>query len=180
MPPKVQPKTYILSVKTHKVTFFITASQTSTIASLKAEVLSALQAPVLTSPTPAPFSGTAAMDVDDAEEWKVPTVSSEDEFELCRAIKDKGKPSGRYERMEGRTTIKASFVNWDMVFVQFKDTEKGIFHPVKVSLPSMLEDDEDEQPEAPPPPPPPQDEAEMSAVRKGKRKARSDSPPLDD
>lgn len=149
------------------------------------------------------------MNVDDAEEWEVPTISSEDEFELCRAIKDKGKPTGRYERMEGRTTVKASLVNWDMVFVQFKDMEKGewciasfvllgqsyklysletyapyatllgIFHPVKVSIPSMLEDDEDEQPEAPPQPPPPEDEAGMSAVRKGKRKARSDSPPLD-
>lgn len=152
------------------------------------------------------------MDVDDAEEWEVPKVESEDEFELCRAIKDKGRWSGKFERMEGRTTVKSSLSNWETVFVQFKDMEKGewyiillryrrvviiyfpsfasacppdgsmhhtmigIFHPVKVSIPSLLEDDEDEQPPQPEPQPA---EEEMSAVRKGKRKARPDSPTSD-
>ena len=143
------------------------------------------------------------MDVDDTE-WEVPKITSEDEFELCRPNKEKGKLTGKYERLESRLQLKTTVVNWDTLFVQFRDMEKGewytksfivttchnilffhptpffytlqlscegIFYPVKVSLPSLLEDDEDEVPQAPDPA-----EEAMSAVRKGKRKARPESP----
>lgn len=224
-PPKIQPKTYILPVKTHKLTFFITAAQTASIASLKAEVLSALSAPVLLQPTPE-FPDALAMDVDNAE-WTVPRVQSEDDFELCRGFRDKGRFTGRYERLIGDGTVKTSLVNWETLFVQFRDMESGewcilylvvrdshrnvlfalhllydtfahpllpmpalgttvsqtahdpsgTFHPVKVEFPKLLEDDENEVPA----PPEPQEEDEgMSAVRKGKRKARAESPTSDD
>ncbi|TCD63964.1 hypothetical protein EIP91_004733 [Steccherinum ochraceum] len=175
MPPKIQPKTYILPVKTHKLTFFITAAQTASIASLKAEVLSALTAPVLLQPAPE-FPDALAMDVDNAE-WTVPRVQSEDEFELCRGFRDKGRFTGRYERLIGDGTVKTSLVNWETLFVQFRDVESGTFHPVKVEFPKLLEDDENE---VPAPPEPREEDEGMSAVRKGKRKARAESPTSDD
>ena len=55
--------------------------------------------------------------------------------------------------------------------------DPGKLLPVKASIPSLLEDDEDEVP--PQPEPPQEEEATMSAVRKGKRKARAESPVSD-
>ena len=123
-PPKIQPRTYILPVKTHKLTFFLTVSPNVTIASLKADVLSALNAPVLSTPAPFDALNPDTMDVDNSE-WEVPQVSNEDDFELCRALKEKGRLTGKYERLEGRLMVKTTVVNWETLFVQFRDLEKG-------------------------------------------------------
>ncbi|KAH8094903.1 hypothetical protein BXZ70DRAFT_1009847 [Cristinia sonorae] len=68
------------------------------------------------------------MDVDSdpsSAEWEVPKVESEDDFELCRALKEKGRPTGKFERLLGSATVKASVVNWEPLFIQFKDNERG-------------------------------------------------------
>ena len=83
---------------------------------MKQEALDALQSDVLAAPNPHPD----AMDEDDSE-WTVPKVSSMDDFELAKASKDKGRPTGNYETLVGTVQLKSVVVNWEPVFVQFKD-----------------------------------------------------------
>jgi len=141
MPPKAQPKVLSLTIKTHKLSIIVTAAQVTSISTLKEEVLSAL---------------TSHPDklLDD-----VPTVNSIEDFELCRALKEKGKPTGAYEVLSPAQKVKDDLVNWDTVYIQFRD-DSGELQPVEVTLPALI-DDEDELP-----PPIPE-----SVVKKGKRKA---------
>ncbi|KAL4247054.1 hypothetical protein ABKN59_001351 [Abortiporus biennis] len=173
MPPRAPPKTYNLSIKTHKLTIMVTAPQTSTIASLKAEALSALQSKVMTSEDVLMGSPD-----DDEEEWDhIPQVKSIQDFELCRAVKERGRPTGEYEVLDESATVKSCLVNWQYVFIRFRDPDdEGKLLPVKVKLPPLVEDDEDEPAPAPPPQPQP---SSTTVDRKGKRKARSISPSSD-
>ncbi|KZT05539.1 uncharacterized protein LAESUDRAFT_726806 [Laetiporus sulphureus 93-53] len=155
MPPRVQPKTYILPLKTHKLTAYLTAGIGDTINSVKQKALSALTTEVLDTPNPHAAMG---MPVDDEPEWTVPKISGLQDFELSRGIKERGRITGRYELLDSSTTVKSVLVNWDTLFVQFRD-ENGDLLPVKVSLPP-LDDDE---------------EAELAAARKGKRKAHPET-----
>lgn len=64
------------------------------------------------------------MDVDENDpEWEVPQVQSVDDFELAKAVKEKGRPAGKYETLDRNTSLKSSLLNWDNVFIQFKDQE---------------------------------------------------------
>jgi len=84
----------------------VTTPQEEAIAKLKEEVLSALTALYL--------HGDRVP--------QVPTAKSADDFELCRAVKEKGKPTGVYELLDhvsGR--VKDHLVNWDSVYIQFRD-----------------------------------------------------------
>ncbi|KAI0329531.1 hypothetical protein GY45DRAFT_1304563 [Cubamyces sp. BRFM 1775] len=148
MPPRHQPKNLILLFKTHKLTVFLTLPGTSTVAEAKAEALTALTSSVLQNPEPHP----ELMDEDD-EEWKVPRVSSVDDFELARVAKAQGRPTGRYEKLDPTAQLKNVVSNWDPIFVQFRD-ESGELLPVKVSIPPI-------SPE----------EYEDPSTQKGKRKA---------
>ncbi|KAI0371539.1 hypothetical protein BV20DRAFT_993180 [Pilatotrama ljubarskyi] len=148
MPPRVQPKNFILLLKTHKLTVFLTFPSTATVAEVKEEALSALTASVLDNPEPNP----AVMD-EDSGEWEVPKVSSLDDFELARMVKAQGRPTGRYEKLDPGAQLKSVLANWDPVFVQFKDPD-GLLLPVKVSIPPI-------NPE----------EYEDTSTQKGKRKA---------
>ncbi|KAJ3487983.1 hypothetical protein NLI96_g3159 [Meripilus lineatus] len=162
MPPKPQPKNYVLLLKTHKLTVLLNAPQTSTVASLKADALSALQAPVLSNPIPPSELDESLMDVDrpDSDEWKVPSVQDLNSFELCRALKERNRPTGNYEMLNDKATIKESLVNWEHVFVRFRD-ENGELQPVKVLQPALVEEDDEEEQYA----------QALAAARKGKRKA---------
>ena len=102
-PPKGQPKIYQLLFKTHTLTIFITTQPTTTIASLKTEILSALSS-----------------DVNQVED--VPKVTDEEEFEISRAVKDKGKRTVQYQVLESSETVKSTLTNWEVVFLQFRDT----------------------------------------------------------
>ncbi|KAI0638501.1 hypothetical protein C8Q77DRAFT_436390 [Trametes polyzona] len=117
MPPRIQPKTFILLLKTHKLTVLLTFPSTSTVADVKEEALSAFQSSVLENPEPNP----EVMDADDNSEWVVPKVASVEDFELARALKVQGRPTGRYEKLEPSAQLKTVLSNWDPVFVQFKD-----------------------------------------------------------
>lgn len=60
-------------------------------------------------------------DLDPDGEWELPPVESVDSFELSRAVKERGRPTGEYEVLSAKETVKQSLVNWETVFLQFKD-----------------------------------------------------------
>ncbi|KAI1796082.1 hypothetical protein LXA43DRAFT_1090176 [Ganoderma leucocontextum] len=147
------PKIFILLIKTHKLTVLINVPSTSTVGDIKEEALDALQSGVVG----APIHSESAMEVDeDDPEWEVPKVESTEDFELARQVKEKGRPTGRYEQLEAKTQLKNVLANWDPVFVQFKDANGGLL-PVTVSIPSIFAEEEEDP--------------SLSAARKGKRKA---------
>lgn len=161
------------------MTIFLTLSPASTIETLKEEALTALTS-----------------DVNQVED--VPKVTSTEEFEIARAVKNKDR-APEYEVIETSKQIKESGIaNWDVVYLQFRDPSSGKHFfvsvvpplfvwllrtcefnvilcqpsgnllPVTFTQPSLL----DEEPMSPPPAPPP--EFEDSATRTGKRKTRDD------
>jgi len=84
----------------------VTTPQEEAIAKLKEEVLSALTALYL--------HGDRVP--------QVPTANTVDDFELCRAVKEKGKPTGNYELLDHASgRVKDHLVNWDSVYIQFRD-----------------------------------------------------------
>ncbi|KAL4076281.1 hypothetical protein J3A83DRAFT_4089630, partial [Scleroderma citrinum] len=141
-PTRPFPKAYILLLKTHRLTIFLPTPQSSTIASLKSEALSA-------------FSGNE----------DIPNVQSTDNFELCRAIKDRGKSNAvtAYEVLDPTAPIRGLLGNWEELYVQFRD-EDGNLLPVQVSQPSLLDEEEEDATRSRVPPP-------DGPVGKGKRKA---------
>ena len=88
--------------KTHKTTIFLQAPQAMKISELKTQALSALQQ----------FAETHD---------EIPRVSSEDEFEISRAKRSKGSDTVTYEVMAGNTIVKDVFLNWEEVYLQFRD-----------------------------------------------------------
>ncbi|KAJ7129144.1 hypothetical protein C8R44DRAFT_71355 [Mycena epipterygia] len=146
----MQPKVYQILIKTHKLTVLTTVAPTITVAALKADVLSALSS-----------------DVNQVED--VPPVSAVADFELCKAVKERGKLTGEFQPLDNlKLSLKdAGVINWEPLFVQFRDPDSGELLPV-VFVP--FEDDEDEvSPQFGTPAAP----AESSTSR-GKRKARPD------
>ncbi|CDO69923.1 hypothetical protein BN946_scf184568.g9 [Trametes cinnabarina] len=148
MPPRSQPANFILLLKTHKLTVFLTFPNTSTVADVKKDAFEALTSSVLENPEPNP----EVMD-DDSEEWKVPKVASVDDFELARAAKGQGRTTGRYEKLDPNAQLKSVVVNWESILVQFKAGD-GSLLPVKVSIPPISPED-----------------YEDPSTQKGKRKA---------
>jgi len=43
-------------------------------------------------------------------------------FEISRAVKDKGKRTVQYQVLESSETVKSTLTNWEVVFLQFRDT----------------------------------------------------------
>ena len=191
-PQRAPPKAYQVLLKTHRLTIFLTAHQSSTIAKLKEEALSALTSDVLSSSSGVPRIPTAPgedFDMMDGGEGdgETPRVESTEDFELCRIVKDKGKSTAAssayapvsYETLDPATPIKGLFNNWETLYVQFRDEggmlslssnnfcspSLGNLLPVEVSQPSLLDEEDDEPRRALPAPDSP------SAVGKGKRKA---------
>ena len=85
------------------------------VASLKADVLSALTSDV----------ATHALDAQAAYPPEI-DVTSLDDFELSRAVKERGRPTGSYQVLEPSQTLKdCQALGWDIFFIQFKDRETG-------------------------------------------------------
>jgi hypothetical protein len=141
MPQKAQPKVFCLSVRTHKLSVLITTPQEEAISKLKEEVLSAL----------------TALYSHGERVPQVPTVNTVEDFELCRARKEKGKQIGEYETLDVSERVKDHLVNWDCLYIRFRD-ESGELQPVEVEVPILVEDDEEEL-------------APATSSNKGKRKA---------
>ncbi|KAF4601856.1 hypothetical protein EYR40_005056 [Pleurotus pulmonarius] len=152
------PKVYHLLIKTHKTTVFVTTAPTASVASVKSEVFSALTSDV-------------------NKDTETPEVSSEDDFDLCKPFKDKGKPTGAYEVVDTSLQVKqAGINNWEHLFIKFHDAESGKPLPITYTKPSFDGDEHEEVVEWHED----EDEAMMvdipssSSVRKGKRKAPSE------
>ncbi|KAG6812936.1 hypothetical protein H0H92_015256 [Tricholoma furcatifolium] len=114
------------------------------IGAVKEEALSALTSPV--------------NEVED-----IPEVKSKSDFELCRTLKDKGRPTGEYEVLDVSKQLKEyGFASYDAVYIQFRDPS-GELLPIVFQSPS-IHDEEDEEPS----------ETDFGALsdRKGKRKAQ--------
>jgi len=136
MPPR-SVRVYHIQVKTHKLTIMLSGFAPGTsIADLKSEVLSALQADV----------SSDALDFMAMEPPQI-SVESEDDFELCRALKERGKPTGVFEVLEQSKLLKDSGLSgWEVIFLQFRDGSSGDFLPITYTLPPMY--DEEELPQA--------------------------------
>ncbi|KAF5388066.1 hypothetical protein D9615_000762 [Tricholomella constricta] len=145
MPPRSQPKVHQIHMRTHKLSIMVTVPPSTTIAALKEEALSALKSPV-----------------NQAE--GVPAVEDENDFELCRAVKEKGRPNGEYEVLDVTKQVREySLASYDLLYLQFRDPS-GNMLPVTFQSPSV--DDEDELPS--------EVDFPISSASKGKRKAHFD------
>lgn len=52
----------------------------------------------------------------------VPEISSVDEFEICREVKEKGRSTGKYELLEGKEIVRDVLTPWEVVFVRYRDS----------------------------------------------------------
>ena len=87
----------------------------TSIADMKSGVLSAFKADV-------------ALDALDFMATEPPQISveSEDDFELCRALKERGKPTGAFEVLEPSKVLKDSGLGgWEAIFLQVRDRSSG-------------------------------------------------------
>ncbi|KAJ7068821.1 hypothetical protein C8F01DRAFT_1119434 [Mycena amicta] len=157
---KTPAKIFFLRVKIDKLTIVTTVAPTITVAALKTEVLTALTSEALSSSSSTDEEiPTTSLDV--------PSVSKIADFELCTAEKERGKLTGEFPVLtDTKASLRdAGLVNWDVLFVRFRDSTSGALQPV-VFVP--FADDEDQvTPQFAEPAPPPE-------VVKGKRKARPD------
>ncbi|KAF8883185.1 hypothetical protein CPB84DRAFT_1713420 [Gymnopilus junonius] len=156
MPPRIA-RIFHIQVKTHKLTIMLSSlAPTTTIAELKAETLSALQSDV------APNS----LDVDAMEPPEL-DIQSEEDFELCRAKKDKGKPTGDFEVLGPTKTLRDSgLAGWEAVFLQPRDRSTGDLLPVQYTPPPMYPEEQQEEVT--------QSRTAEASNNKGKRKAHPD------
>lgn len=103
-------------MKTHKLTIMHSSlPPTTTVAEVKANTLSALKADVADSALDA-----FAMD---PPELNIDTV---EDFELCRAKRERGKPTGEYDLLAPTKTLRESgLLGWEAIFLQARDKETG-------------------------------------------------------
>lgn len=87
----------------------------TSIADMKSEVLSALKSDV-------------SLDALDFMAMEPPQISveSDDDFELCRALKERGKSTGVFEVLEPSMLLKDSGLSgWETIFLQVRDDSSG-------------------------------------------------------
>ena len=54
---------------------------------------------------------------------EIPSVQTMDGFELCRAVKDRGKATTSYEVLDATSPIRGLLSNWEELYVQFRDED---------------------------------------------------------
>lgn len=64
-------------------------------------------------------------DEDGSGNEEIPNVQSTDDFELCRAVKDRGKASAAttYEVLDTGSPIRGLLSNWEELYMQFRDED---------------------------------------------------------
>jgi hypothetical protein len=159
-------------VKTHTLTVFLALPNETSISVVKEQVFSAFGDDI--------FKGI----------HDVPSIVSLDDFVLCREVQHRGNGTTYYEALTNDQLLRDTVANWAVLFIQFKDESgahnvtvsgqisetssiSGQMQPVKVSIPSLTDEDEVSYP-----PSVGIDSAmdidgafEESSVRNGKRKA---------
>ncbi|KAH8118732.1 hypothetical protein DFH11DRAFT_1568945 [Phellopilus nigrolimitatus] len=130
MPPRTPYKTLPILLKAHKLTIFLEAPPTKTVAVLKEDALSALTSKV----------------INNNNESDVPEIEGVEDFEICREIKERNRvPTGKFEVLDGKELVKNVAVAYESLFVRFR--ENGKLRPVEVTLPPTQADDDDPVPE---------------------------------
>ena len=109
---------FCLNVRTHKLSIAITAPQEEVVSKLKEEVLSALN--------------TLYLHGDRVPQ--VPTAKTVDDFELCRAVKEKGKVTGNYALLDISGKVKDHLLNWDSIYIRFRDESGTCSTPYLIPL----------------------------------------------
>ncbi|KAF9527965.1 hypothetical protein CPB83DRAFT_855095 [Crepidotus variabilis] len=126
-------RVYNIQVKSHKMTIMHAGlPPTTKVAELKVETLSALRADV----------SQDALDVTAMEppEFEVQTV---EDFELCRIIKEKGKPTGTFEPLDSSKILRESGISgWETLCLQFRDRNTGDLIPIEYTLPPLYDEEE--------------------------------------
>ncbi|KAF9478653.1 hypothetical protein BDN70DRAFT_879664 [Pholiota conissans] len=154
MPPRFS-RVYHMQVKTHKLTIMLSGLAPPTqIAELKSETLSALKSDI-------------SHDTLDVKAMEPPEIDVEtvDDFELCRAVKEKGKPTGQYEVLPPTSAIRDfGLAGWDTLYLQFRDRATGELMPITFTLPLLWDDDDGASSTRP-------ESTTISTTNKGKRKA---------
>jgi hypothetical protein len=109
-------KAHHIQVKSHKLSIMLSGlPPTTTIGKLKAETLSALKSDV--APEALDFMAMEPPEFD---------VETEQDFELCREVKEKGKQTGAFQVLDASITIRdASLSGWETLFLQFRDRTTG-------------------------------------------------------
>jgi len=159
MPIRSLPKVHYLLLRTHKLALLLTLLPNATIAKVKEEALSALASDV--NQAHAELDGT-------------PSVSSVDDFELCRVARDGGRRGmlPTYEILDARRSLRDyGFTSWETLFFQFK-SEEGELFPVTAILPTI--DDEEVEVQQPSGDMMSDDASPIHTTSKGKRKAPPD------
>lgn len=69
-------------------------------------------------------------------EWVPPVIDSVNDFELCRTVRERGRPTGQYETLSPDDIVKETLVNWECLFIQFKDEsgEWRVFLRIEIYL----------------------------------------------
>ncbi|KAJ4479053.1 hypothetical protein J3R30DRAFT_3702083 [Lentinula aciculospora] len=129
LPRKSEPKIFQILVRTHKTTLFFTVPPSTSIGFLKEQTLSAL---------------TSGLN----EEEGIPPVTKVEDFELCRRRVVKGKDRNaatqrEYDLLEEpESTIKQiKLVNWEVLYIQFKNVEGQPLEIIATDPP--IDDEED-------------------------------------
>ena len=53
-------------------------------------------------------------------------VETEEDFELCRAIKERGKPTGKYEVLPSSKAVRDhGLAGWETLYLRFRDRSTG-------------------------------------------------------
>jgi len=83
------------------------------------------------------------------EPEKMPILTSTDQFELCKRVRNGRKFTGEYTALKDRESVKTAVLNWEAILIRFKD-ENGELRPVRVAFPPLLPDEDEDM--APPSP----------------------------
>jgi hypothetical protein len=114
-------------IKTHKQTIYVTVAQTSTVKEVKQDAFSAL---------------TDAVN----QAGHVPNVNSLEDFELCKAVKDKSRGVIKYDLLNPAHDVKtANISNWETLYLQFRDDSNELL-PVEFTQPPLIDEDDDDLP----------------------------------
>lgn len=91
-------------MKAQRLTIFLEAGPKKSVAELKEDALSALTSKVINA---------------DGEE-DVPEVQSLDDFELCREIKEKRVPTGKFEILDKKAKVKDVASAYEVLVIRFR------------------------------------------------------------
>ncbi|KJA29587.1 hypothetical protein HYPSUDRAFT_60444 [Hypholoma sublateritium FD-334 SS-4] len=153
MPPRFS-RIYHIQVKAYKLTIMLSGVEPGTLISeLKSDTLSAIKSDV----------AQGSLDIMNMDPPEI-DVETEEDFELCRAVKERGKTTGKYEVLPSSKAVRDhGLAGWETLYLQFRDRSTGELKPITYTRPQLF-DEEENAPAIRPVETP-------STVNKGKRKA---------